>query len=70
MLLQDKYIKATHFPMPLNNTDMFPSELVERLVRPMQEHSGPRALFRIAWSNACGAISITTAFFGTWARAS
>lgn len=31
-----------------NNTEMFPSELVERLVRPMQEHSGPRALFRIA----------------------
>jgi hypothetical protein len=31
-----------------NNTEMFPSELVERLVRPMQEHSGPSALFKIA----------------------
>lgn len=56
--------------MPDNRTEIFPSGLVERLVRPMQEHSGPRALFRIAWSNACGAISTTTASLGTWARAS
>lgn len=49
---------------------MFPSGLVDRLVRPIQEHSGPSALFKIAWSNECGAISTTTAFFGTWARAS
>lgn len=51
--------------MPDSNTEIFPSELVERLVRLMQEHSGPKALFRIACSNPCGAISTTTAFFGT-----
>lgn len=63
-------MRFTYFPIADSNTEIFPSGLVERLVRPMQEHSGPNALFKIAWSNACGAISITTASFGTWARAS
>lgn len=53
-----------------NNIEMFPSGFVDRLVRPMQEHSGPNALLRMAWSKACGAISTTIASFGTWARAS
>lgn len=53
-----------------NNTEMFPSGFVDRLVRPMEELSGPSALLRMAWSNACGATSMTTASFGTWARAS
>lgn len=63
-------MNKTYFPMADNNTEIFPSGFVDRLVRPMQEHSGPSALLRMAWSNACGAISMTTASFGTWARAS
>lgn len=43
-----KLKNKTYFPMPDNRTEIFPSGLVERLVRPMQEHSGPRALLRIA----------------------
>jgi len=31
-----------------NKMEMFPSGLVERFVRPMQEHSGPKDLFKIA----------------------
>lgn len=54
----------TYFPIAANKIFMFPSGLTERFVSPTLKHSGPKDLFKIDWSKACGAISITIAFFG------
>lgn len=63
-------MRFIYFPIADSNTEIFPSGLVERLVRPMHKHSGPSDLLKIAWSKAWGAISITIASFGTWDIAS
>lgn len=62
--------KIIYFPTADNIWGRFPSGLVERFVKPIQEHVGPKALLSIAWSNAWGAISTTIASFGTWEIAS
>lgn len=66
ILIQD-FPRITYFPILDKRWTTLSTFL---FMRPIYVASPPITLFKMAWSKWCGAISITTAFFGTWCKAS